>query len=339
MDFDLDALANWMDERNLGRGAFDTVRTLGGGTQNILLRLVRADRTFVLRRPPLAMRPNSNETMRREARLLTALEKTDVPHPKLIALCTDEKVLGATFYLMEPINGFNAAEGLPPLHAADPAIRHRMGLSMVEAAAALSKVDHIDAGLEDFGKLDNWLERQVTRWASQLASYADMPGWQGPEAIPGVKAVARWLERHRPPYLQAGIIHGDFHTANVMFRHDSGELAAVVDWELCTLGDPLLDLGWLLATWPDHDSPTGDTTAAPWDGCASATQLVSHYREVTGRDLAYLDWFEVLACYKLGILLEGTHARACAGRASPEVGDRLHAMTIQLFERALRRIQ
>ena len=218
-------------------------------------------------------------------------------------------------------------------------MRHRMGLAMVDAIAALSQVNYRAVGLEDFGKLDNWLERQVGRWAAQLESYSDMPGWTGPHSIPGVARVASWLNDHRPNQLQPGIIHGDFHFANVLFRHDSGDLAAVVDWELCTLGDPLLDLGWLVATWPEEDRPhPTDVAITPWDGFATPDELVARYAAQTGRDLTHLDWFAVLACYKLGIILEGSHARACAGKAPKDIGDRLHAHTIHLFERALRRI-
>lgn len=336
---DLAALERWMDGQGLGSGPLERAERLSGGTQNILLRFTRAGRDYVLRRPPPVLRANSNETMRREARVLAALAGTAVPHPGLIAACPDEDVIGAAFYLMEPIDGFNATQGLPPLHAGDAAVRHRMGLAMVEAIAALSRVDYRAVGLGDFGKLDGWLERQVGRWAAQLASYADMPGWTGPEAIPGVEKVARWLDAHRPDAIQPGIIHGDFHFANVLFRPDGGELAAVVDWELCTLGDPLLDLGWLIATWPEGDTPHAtDVAITPWEGFATPAELAAHYGAKTGRDLAHLDWFAVLACYKLGIILEGTHARACAGKAPRDVGDRLHAHTIHLFERALRRI-
>ena len=336
---DLGALTAWMDGEGLGHGPLARVERLSGGTQNILLRFERAGRAYVLRRPPPVLRANSNETMRREARVLAALAGTAVPHPGLIAACADEAVLGAAFYLMEPVDGFNAAQGLPMPHAGDAAMRHRMGLAMVDAIAALSDVDYRTVGLEGFGKLDNWLERQVGRWASQLASYAEMPGWTGPDAIPGVARVARWLEDHRPETFHAGIIHGDFHFGNVLFRRDSGELAAVVDWELCTLGDPLLDLGWLVATWPEGDRPhETDVAVTPWEGFATADELIARYAARTGRDLTHFDWFAVLACYKLGIILEGTHARACAGKAPREVGDRLHAHTIYLFERALRRI-
>lgn len=336
---DLNALMAWMDREGLGQGPLDAVESLSGGTQNILLRFARAGRTYVLRRPPLHLRGNSNETMRREARALAALAGTDVPHPGLIAACPQEDVIGAAFYLMEPIDGFNATQGLEPLHASNAAVRHRMGLAMVDAIAALSKVDYVAVGLSDFGKIDNWLGRQVGRWASQLKSYEEFAGWTGPQAIPGVDKVARWLEEHMPPTFQPGLIHGDFHLANVMFRHDSGELAAVVDWELCTVGDPLLDLGWLAATWPEEGRPRAtDVAITPWEGFATIDEMVARYGEQTGRDLAHFDWFAVMACYKLGIILEGSNARACAGKAPREIGDRLHAHTIDLFERALRRI-
>lgn len=335
----LGALQAWLDGQELGTGPLERVERLSGGTQNILLRFTRSGREYVLRRPPPVLRANSNDTMRREARALKALAGTAVPHPGFIAGCDDESVIGAAFYLMEPIDGFNATQGLPALHAGDPAIRHRMGLAMVDAIAALSQVDYRAVGLEGFGKLDSWLERQVGRWASQLESYAEMPGWSGPASIPGVDRVATWLRNHRPLDMQPGIIHGDFHFGNVLFRHDGGELAAVVDWELCTLGDPLLDLGWLIATWPEGDNPhPTDVAITPWEGFATPAELVARYAAQTGRDLAALDWFAVLACYKLGIILEGTHARACAGKAPKDTGDRLHAHTVHLFERALRRI-
>ena len=334
---DLKVLAAWMDEQQLGAGVIENAERLAGGTQNILLRFSRDGRNYVLRRPPQHLRDNSNETMRREARMLAALRDTEAPHPRLIAACGDEGVLGAAFYLMEPIDGFNPTQGLPPLHAGSAAVRHRMGLALVEGIATLGALDYRALGLEGFGKEDRYLERQVARWRAQLASYAEMPGWTGPGLIPGVDHVATWLDAHRPAAFEPGIIHGDYHLANVLYRRDSGELAAIVDWELTTIGDPLLDLGWLLATWPEGNSPAPETVAVqPWTGFPSADELVAHYRGRTHRDLSAIAWYGVLACYKLGIILEGTHARACAGRAPRETGDLLHAKTIALFERALR---
>lgn len=336
---DLSGLERWMNEQGAGKGPIADARLLSGGTQNILMRFRRGDDTFVLRRPPPVPRANSNETMRREARVLAALDGTAVPHPRLVAACGDEDVLGVAFYLMEPVEGFNPTQGLPARHAGDAAVRHRIGLSMVEAIAALGAIDYRAVGLDGFGKPDNYLERQVGRWKTQLGSYAELAGWPGPAAIPGIDRVAEWLDAHRPAAFQPGIIHGDFHLANVMVRPDSGDLAAVVDWELSTIGDPLLDLGWLLATWPENDVPRAtDVAIEPWDGFATPAELVAHYGAVSGRDLVALDWYFVLACYKLGIILEGTYARACAGKAPRETGDRLHAHTLDLSDRALRRI-
>ena len=334
---DLAAVAAWMDGQGLGSGPLEDAVLLAGGTQNILLKFSRSGRSYVLRRPPPHLRANSNETMRREARVLAAIAGTEVPHPGLIAACGDETVIGAAFYLMEPIDGFNPTTGLPPLHAGSEAIRRRMGLSLVEGIAALGALDYRALGLEGFGKPDSYLERQVARWKAQLDSYAEFDGWTGPAEIPGVDRVAAWLDAHRPSTFQPGIIHGDYHLANVMYRHDSGDLAAIVDWELTTIGDPLLDLGWLMATWPEVETPApGAVGVQPWTGFPTADELVEHYRPHTTRDLSTLDWYAVLACYKLGIILEGTHARACAGRAPKATGDRLHATTIGLFQRALR---
>ena len=334
---DLDRLTAWMDEKGLGTGPLEEVTRLTGGTQNILMRFSRSGRRYVLRRPPPHLRANSNETMRREARVLAALKGTDVPHPELIAACPEEDVIGASFYLMEPIDGFNPTQGLEPLHAGSAEVRRRMGLSLVEGIASLGALDYRERGLEGLGKVDGYLERQVARWKAQLASYAEFPDWTGPGEIPGVDRVAAWLEAHRPASFEPGIIHGDYHLANVMYRHDSGDLAAIVDWELTTIGDPLLDLGWLLATWPLDDRPDDATVSVkPWTGFPTSADLVEHYRPRTHRDLSAVDWYAVLACYKLGIILEGSHARASAGKAPKEIGDRLHAQTISLFERALR---
>ncbi len=329
---DLDRLRQWMDDRDLGMGPLADVVELTGGTQNILLRFERSGRSYVLRRPPVHKRKNSDETMRREARVLGALASSDVPHPGLIAAEPDAEVLGAAFYLMEPIDGFNPAGGLPERHRSDAAMRRAMGFSMMDAIAALSRVDHEAVGLGDFGKPEGWLERQVPRWRSQLDGYSELDGYPGPD-IPGVDRVADWLETNRPASWRPGIMHGDFHFSNVLVRHDGPALAAIVDWELATIGDPLLDLGHALATWP------GNGAGGVGEGITdlpTKPELVAHYAEQSGQSVDDVDWFHVLAAYRLGIILEGTHARAFAGKAPKAIGDLLHATTVGLFQRALR---
>ncbi|CAM3294653.1 phosphotransferase family protein [Mycobacterium intermedium] len=337
---DLEPVARWMSEQGLGEGPLADVTPVTGGTQNIMLRFTRAGRPYVLRRGPKHLRPRSNAAMLRETRVLAALAGSDVPHPRLIATCDDPAVLGdAVFYLMEPVDGFNAGEGLPPLHANDAEVRHGMGLSMADALAKLGAVDHVAVGLADFGKPEGFLERQVPRWLSELASYQEYEGYPGPD-IPGVDEVARWLETHRPTSWKPGIMHGDYHAANVMFSNTGPEVVAIVDWEMCTIGDPLLDLGWLLATWRQDDGASVFSHAlANQTGLASTGELLQCYAANTTRDLSHITWYTVLACFKLGIVIEGTLARAYAGKADRSVGDYLHAGTVYLFERALQLIE
>lgn len=331
---DLEAVAEWMSRQGLGDGPLEDVATISGGTQNIMLRFTRSGRPYVLRRGPAHLRPRSNIVIMRETEVLAALAGTDVPHPHLIASCADTDVLGdAVFYLMEPVDGFNAGEGLPALHSGDPAVRFEMGLSMADALARLGAVDYAAVGLGDFGKPNGFLERQVPRWLSELESYREFENYPGPD-IPGVDDVASWLEEGRPTAWTPGIMHGDYHAANVMFSRSGPEVVAIVDWEMCTIGDPLLDLGWLLATW--GQSPAFAGALFEKGGLAGTDDLVKRYARNTTRDLSHITWYTVLACFKLGIVLEGTQARASAGKAPKEVGELLHEATVRLFEQALK---
>jgi aminoglycoside phosphotransferase (APT) family kinase protein len=331
---DFGVLADWMDGRSLSGGAFERVERLGGGTQNVLVRFRRGDREYVLRRPPAHLRPKSNDALRREARVLAALDGTGVRAPRLIAACVDETVMGgAVFYLMESVRGFNPTTTLPPPHAGDPAVRHRMGLDAAAALAELGAVDHVAVGLGDLGRPDGFLERQVGRWLSELESYRALDGYPGPD-IPGLMDVASWLEAGRPRDWRPGIMHGDYHLANLLYSVDGPDVAAIVDWEMCTIGDPLLDLGWLIATWPDGDTAKLSGAIGAAGGLPAPAELAEVYAARSDRDLSALTWYAVLACFKLGIVLEGTHARAFAGKAPKDVGDLLHATTLGLFARA-----
>lgn len=332
---DFEILAEWMDGRDLSRGPFTEVELLTGGTQNILVRFRRGERRYVLRRGPRHLRRASNDVLRREARVLEALAGTDVPHPGLIAAEPDADVMGVVFYLMEPIDGFNPTAALPEPHRSDAAMRHEMGLSMVDAIAALGAVDHVAVGLADFGKPEGFLERQVGRWRSELDSFSELDGYPGPQ-IPGLDEVSTWLDANRPSHWTPGIMHGDYHLANVLYENDSPRIAAIVDWEMSTIGDPLIDVGWLLAMWPGP----GAIDVGPamglnhFDGWATADELVARYAEHSTRDVTAIDWYTAFACFKCGIILEGTHARACAGKADRGTGDILHAITLQLFAKA-----
>ncbi|MFQ5512935.1 MAG: phosphotransferase family protein [Myxococcota bacterium] len=338
-DLDLvapEALARWMDAQGLP-GAGEPVRDvsqLSGGAANVIFRLRRGPHEMVLRRPPRHPRPNSNRTMLREARVLAALRDTPVPHPRLIACCEDPDLIGATFYLMEPIEGFNPVGELPEPFRSDASARRRMGFELVDAIARLACVDYRAVGLEGFGKPDSFLERQVSRWRSQLESYRELDGYDV-RVLPGFEEVASWLENNLPMDFRPGILHGDYQFANVMFAHDRPELLAVIDWELSTVGDPLLDLGWILCTWRDPgETETATSYLHPWRDFPTRAELIERYLSVTDRDPRAVGYFRVLGCYKLGILLEGNYARGLAGLADREAGEMMGRVTVSLFEQA-----
>lgn len=336
---DVPRLEAWMDGQGLGGGPLGDFKALTGGTQNLLLRFERAERPYILRRAPLNPYLDGSGTMRREARVLGALAGSDTPHPRLIAACPDETVLGQAFYLMEPVEGFAPTQAMPPLHAGNAGVRRAMGLAVIDALAALQRVDPMASGLEGFGKPAGFLERQAPRWLKQLASYEQYAGWDGRADLPGLDRIAAWLADNTPAETRVGVIHGDFHLGNLLFSPSGPEVAAIVDWELSTLGDPMIDLGCLLATWADPDgSHPGCISVTPWAGFPTEAELVARYAALTGRAAADANWFVVLACFKLGILQEGTYARAFAGQADMALGRWMHATSINLFNRALKRI-
>jgi aminoglycoside phosphotransferase (APT) family kinase protein len=323
---DPDRLRSWMDSRGLGRGPLTEAALLAGGTQNVLVRFRRGDRAYVLRRPPRHKRANSDETIRREAVLLAGLAGSGVPHPGLVAVCADLDVLGAAFLLTEYVEGVNPCTG-PPLA---PPAAHTLGLGLVDALAALGRVDPAAGGLAGLGRPQGWLDRQVARWRRQRESYTALP----PDSLPAADRLEAWLEAHRPREWRPGVVHGDFHAANVLVG-PAGGIAAVVDWELATIGDPLLDLGHLLATWPDPVHGPTPATVLALPGLPTRDELVARYASVADRPVAAVEWYRALACHRLAVLLEGTHARAVEGLAPRETGDRLHARAVALVEQGL----
>lgn len=317
-----------------GTGTVTGARKLAGGLQNAVFLVERGDASFVLRRPSRHVREGSNETMLREARILTALAQTAVPHPRFIASCDDPSVIGTCFYLMETLEGFARSGDLPGQYATDPAWRRAMGEELVSAAVALGSVEPAAVGLADLGKPDHWHERQVTRWRKQLDGYRATPGYDA-EALPHVDAVGRWLADNLPENRRIGIVHGDMQFPNVMFSLSAPRVAGILDWELASLGDPLLDLGWILSSWYEAGDPEGKhPMVKPWDGFLTRAELVKLYGEMSGRDMRAMPWYFALACYKLACLLEGTYARSLAGQVPADIGGSVHAYACWLMNKA-----
>jgi aminoglycoside phosphotransferase (APT) family kinase protein len=328
-------LSEWLAAQDLpGSGPATSVRKLPGGLQNNVFLIERGAASLVLRRPTRHLRPNSNETMLREARVLGALRGSAVPHPEVYAVCSDETVIGACFYIMEALEGFSPSGELPKEYSDDLAWRRAMGGELVGAAAALGSIVPQKVGLEGFGKPEDWHARQVSRWRSQLEGYRAMPNYDG--SLPFVDEAGRWLSDNLPRDRQIGLIHGDLQFANVMFSRRAPRISGVVDWELATLGDPLLDLGWILASWWEEGDPEGKRPLVrPWQGFLSRAELVHRYAEISGRDLQAMPWFFALACYKLACLLEGTFARSKAGQVPADIGEQVHAYAVWLLSKAM----
>jgi aminoglycoside phosphotransferase (APT) family kinase protein len=326
---DWTVVESWLAARGVAHGQITDIAQIGGGTQNLMFTFQCGETRMVLRRGPRHLRSHTNDALRREARVLSALAGTDVPMPRLVAAEPDESVLGSSFYLMEPVDGFNASVALPPSHSS-PEMQRAMGFAAVDALLALGAVDPDRVGLGDLGKPAGFLERQVPQWLGTLDKYAVLDGYPGHQ-LPHVDDIALWLEQHRPSTFLPGIMHGDFHLANLMFRNDGPAVAAIVDWEMCTLGDPLLDLGWLLATWPQDDTigPFGEMRDLP-----TRAELVTYYSTTARRSVDHARWYGVLASFKLAIVLEGTNARAHAGKAPKATGDLLHSIAIGLLNNA-----
>jgi aminoglycoside phosphotransferase (APT) family kinase protein len=327
-------LTEWIASHDVpGSGPITGAKKLAGGLQNTVFLLERGSDSFVLRRPSRHVRQGSNETMLREARVLRALAGSAVPHPEIYASCDDPAIIGACFYLMAPLEGFAPSQQLPGSYATDPVWRRAMGEELVRGAVALGAVDYKAVGLADLGKPEAWHERQVGRWRSQLDGYRSMPNYDG--ELPHVDEVGRWLTDNLPKDKRIGIVHGDFQFANVMFSLRAPQISGVVDWELTSLGDPLLDLGWILTSWWEPGDPDGKRPLVqPWQDFLSRAELVRLYGEISGRDLSAVPWFFTLGCYKLACLLEGTYARSKQGQIPANVGQHVHAYALWLMNKA-----
>jgi aminoglycoside phosphotransferase (APT) family kinase protein len=303
---DVDTLTAWMDAQGLGAGAPLEHRYISGGSQNEIYELRRGDLHCAMRIPPVTAPADRDNGIVREWRIIEALNGTDVPHTEAIAVCTDPSVLGRTFYLMGFVDGWSPMQTLgkwPPPFDTDP---EGLGYELVEGAALMSKVDWKARGLLDLGRPDGFHERQVDRWTAFLDRI------KGRE-LPGFDVGAAWLRAHKPIDYIPGLMHGDYQFANVMFRNAlPARLAAIVDWEMGTIGDPKLDLGWVMHTWPEDPGKGGESVGGYVDmtGMAPRSKVLERYAEVSGRQVDDLDYYCVLAKWKLAIILEQGYQRA-----------------------------
>jgi aminoglycoside phosphotransferase (APT) family kinase protein len=331
---DLDALTTWLDDRHPGlrRGPL-RAGLLAGGRSNLTYTLDDDEHRWVLRRPPLGHVLATAHDMAREHRVIKALHElgargtASVPVPEPVLLCTDDSPLGVPFYVMERVDGVVLRTKDDLLTVPTDA---RPGLTgrLVDTLAGLHAVAPAEAGLADFGRPEGFVVRQLGRWSRQLDASRS-------REVPGIDDLRDHLGDHVPEAQRATVVHGDFRLDNLLVRPDGWEVAAVLDWEMATLGDPLTDLGLMLVYW-GGGSPADAALSAVADtpssvpGFGAAGVLVERYAAATGLDTTPLPWYVAFGYFKLAVILEGIHYRFSQGQTVGSGFERIGAVVPRL---------
>jgi aminoglycoside phosphotransferase (APT) family kinase protein len=298
----------WLGDHVAGLEAPFEFTLVAGGRSNLTFKVDDADgRSVILRRPPLGSVLATAHDVGREYKIIAALGPTPVPVPEALAMCDDVDVNGAPFYVMSFVDGIIVRDVAVGRATTTPATRAVMGISLVDVLADLHSVDPDQVGLGDLGRKEGYIERQLKRWSTQFESSTTRD-------LPLVKEVHRRLAERVPEQGKVAIAHGDYRLDNCICRPD-GPLAAVLDWELCTLGDPMADLGMLAITWTEagdvHTARPDAATQLP--GFPTRAEAVARYSERTGRDVTELPYYCAFQYWRLACISEGVYARYAAG--------------------------
>ncbi len=326
--FDEAALDRWMRASVAGYAGPLRVMQFKGGQSNPTYRLETPHCAYVLRRKPFGSLLPSAHAVEREFRLISALHGTDVPVARPYALCIDPEVIGAVFYIMEAVEGPIYWDGALP--GLDPAWRRGVYESEIATLARLHSVDVEAVGLADYGRPGNYFARQVERWTKQYrASETDV--------IPEADLLMAWLPRTVPAQTRMSIVHGDYRLDNIVFHPDRPDVAAVLDWELSTLGDPLADFSYLLMSWvmpPDGRSGLAGLDLAAL-GIPSLDEAAALYCAMTGRDaIPDLNWYFAYNLFRLVGILQGIAGRVRDGTAASPHAAQMAARTPMLAKAA-----
>jgi aminoglycoside phosphotransferase (APT) family kinase protein len=326
---DVDRVTSWLETNVEGAAGPFTFEVIAGGHSNLTFRVTGSDGDrLVLRRPPLGHVLASAHDMGREHRILSGLQGSAVPVPPVKGFCDDLEVNGAPFYVMGFVDGYVLRDRETAERVLDEAARANAGRSLVDTMAAIHAVDLDAAGLADLGRHEGYIERQLKRWYGQ---------WnQGKtRELPAVDRAYERLLARVPEQGPATIVHGDYRLDNSMVD-EHGDVVAVLDWEICTLGDPLADVGLLQVYWNGPNDAegawSGTATSAPgfWD----RRQLAERYAEVSGRDLSQLDFYVAFAFWKLACIIEGVYSRYLGGALGDRPPEELAPFKLQVEQAA-----
>jgi len=304
-------VSNWFAENVPGAVPPLTFDLIAGGRSNLTFKVDdAAGNAFVLRRPPTSHVLPTAHDMRREHRIISALADTPVPVAPALGFCEDESVNGKPFYVMGFVDGHVVRDGPAAEKLLDEEGRRRAGESLVDVLAAVHAVDVEAVGLGDLGRHEGYIERQLKRWYGQFTQSNAQTG----RSVPLIDEVHDFLLAHVPPQGPATIVHGDYRLDNLILG-DDGRVKAVLDWEICTLGDPLADVGLLMDYWSEPGDTLSVLGAAPTvvGGFPTRAELRARYAEQSGRDVSSLDFYVAFGYWKLACILEGVYARYSAG--------------------------
>ena len=333
---DLEKVTAWLPANIDGLVAPVQFTLIAGGRSNLTYLVTdAAGSKYVLRRPPLGHVLATAHDMAREHRIIAAVGRTGVPVPRALGLCTDTEVNGAPFYVMSHVEGevLDSAEKASLLA---PELREAASHHLIDVMAELHAVDVDAVGLGDLARRDGYIERQLKRWRSQ---------WENSKTreLPAIDEVEKRLSAHVPQQQGVVIAHGDYRFGNCLTDVTKGRIAAVLDWELCTLGDPLADLGYLGVYWSDGPSSAlraNDPT--PAGGFPTYASLVERYARTTGRDVSGVNYYVAFSCWRLAVISEGVYARYLHGAMGKQDGIDLSTMKLGpegLAERALEAVR
>jgi aminoglycoside phosphotransferase (APT) family kinase protein len=308
------------------RWATFEAQLVAGGKSNLTFELHSAAGELILRRPPVGKLLPSAHDMAREARVQHALATTGVPVASILFLEPSAQTLDTPFYLMEKVNGHVIRDAMPPGYAETPADRRKIADALVDALVELHGIQPASVGLEDFGRPDGFLARQVRRWKGQSEATRSRD-------VPELDALAAALEAKLPASPPPAIVHGDFRLDNcLMDSADPGRVAAVLDWELSTIGDPLADLGLLLFYWRENGEPAIPLvpTVTSLDGFPPRSYLLARYAQRTGIDAATVPFYEAFARFKFAVIIQGVTARSAAGMMAGQDFGNVDAEVVRL---------
>ena len=312
----LETVREFLDAHELGAGELRARRIGEGGGSNFSFLLERDDGSrFVLRRPPRPPLPPTAHDVVRESRLQLALAPLGIRVPNIRAVCEDDALLGIPFYIADYIDGYVITTELPPPLDADRAARVRLAEDLVDTLVEIHAADVTTSALAAFSRPGNYNERQVRRFA-QL--------WEINQTreLPTVVGVGTWLARNVPEQLPPTVVHGDYRLGNmIVTSEDPDRIAAVLDWEMGTIGDPRADLGYLIATYSEPGgppSPLGTSPVTATEGFPTRAELVERYARRSGRDVEPLGWFEALALWKAAVFCEAIYGRYVRGELTAD---------------------